>query len=824
MNQTYWVLEFIKVLLAYAFVVYIWPSVVFRKHLSGKSRTYRFCFCVNMSILLINTGVLFLGLLHILNQIFVILLFWGVFLVQLIRNYDLGLSRLKDIRSVLKGTLSVRRMLLNWHTFNVSKLKPVIPRWWKSTKGRRLEYSLLIVILVFATVYFSENALQTHCYGASDQYVHHAWIYGLEQGEIFIKGIYPEGMHCFIYLMGKTFPIGYYSIVLFLAGAYIHGFILSAYILGKKLFGWRLSGLLAITGFLTIELTAGIMVTGLSRLSWTLPQEFAMYAVFMTSYALIGFLRQKTNYPKKRSRIFRLSTWKKLFRLSKWRSLLHLSTWKKLSRTSSLRSFFLDEYLFIFTTSIAVTICSHFYATIMTVFPCLVIAFVYVRRLFRRGVFKRVVAGALIGFMIAATPMFAAYAEGHPLQGSLYWAMNVTNKSLGKTSTAKTTDSDATTNTSATEATEETASDDMDEIEENLPITAKITNKIIGIVQKSYCELYKEQRGWFLFYTCIAVLAFSVALLMIHISIDFIRKRKKKKRLRYFINHPEGYLITALSVIILVIAYKPRLIGLPSLLTGDRLCAIIDMFSMLLYASCFDIVFCLLRPLLKDRFLIPLSILSCAGIYVFAQMSGMFHGFTYCMLTRYPIAVEFTKEITKNLPNNTYTIVSTTDELYQLIEDGYHEEWIDFIEKSSKKSYTIPTPYIFFYIEKRPILYAQYNCASGPEWLATEKYSTFYGGIGSQYPEILHRDISEESAAKTLSYSKKRSDTASNINNRVILESKAYEWYKKFSEMYPNDGEVIYEDDDFICYCVHQNEFSLFSLGIMENGQERRSR
>ena len=67
MNQTYWVLEFIKVLLAYAFVVYIWPSVVFRKHLSGKSRTYRFCFCVNMSILLINTGVLFLGLLHILN-------------------------------------------------------------------------------------------------------------------------------------------------------------------------------------------------------------------------------------------------------------------------------------------------------------------------------------------------------------------------------------------------------------------------------------------------------------------------------------------------------------------------------------------------------------------------------------------------------------------------------------------------------------------------------------------------------------------------------------------------------------------------------------
>ena len=48
------------------------------------------------------------------------------------------------------------------------------------------------------------------------------------------------------------------------------------------------------------------------------------------------------------------------------------------------------------------------------------------------------------------------------------------------------------------------------------------------------------------------------------------------------------------------------------------------------------------------------------------------------------------------------------------------------------------------------------------------------------------------------------------------MESKAMEWYEAFSKAYPNEGTVIYEDEYFLCYCVRQNEFSLFTLGIME--------
>ena len=36
MDQTYWIIEYVKLLLAYGFVMFVWPSVVFRPYLQGK--------------------------------------------------------------------------------------------------------------------------------------------------------------------------------------------------------------------------------------------------------------------------------------------------------------------------------------------------------------------------------------------------------------------------------------------------------------------------------------------------------------------------------------------------------------------------------------------------------------------------------------------------------------------------------------------------------------------------------------------------------------------------------------------------------------------
>ena len=789
MDQGYWVFEYVKVLLAYLFIIYVWPSVVFRSHLSGKGRAYRFCFCVNMSVIVITTGVLTMGVIHILDQVLVMIVFWAVFLIQLVRNYDLRLSRLRDIRRVLNRTMSVRRMLLNWHMFNAGKLRSAAVKWWRSTKGRRLEYAALFVIVAFATAYFSTNALQIHSYGFGDQYVHHMWVYDLSQGEIFSKGIYPEGMHCVIYLIGTVFRIDFYSIVLFLAGIHIQVYIISAYLLSRRLFGWRMTGMLALVGFLTIKQAVVNGVFGISRLSWTLPQEFALYAVYMSAYALIGYLRQ---VPKPKGERFRF---------------LSAESWRR---------YLSDRDLFIFITSVAASICVHFYATIIAAYVCIVIVLVYLPRLFRRGVFVRLAAGAMVAFMIAVVPMVGAFIDGHPLQASLFWAISVTNGTEGKSNTATTAPAKTSETVEATTEPKATSPPAEKEKKEELTLSEQLRKKWEKTIKGTFLELYGKERGRWLLYADIAVAGIAVFLMSVNALVRLIRKLRKRSRTELLFRTPEGYLITAIAMFILMISYRPGLVGLPPLVAGTRICSTIDMFSMLMYACYFDIFFSLLRPLLKERFLKPLSVAACVGIYLFARNAGMFHGYTYYELTRYPVAVELTKEIVKKMPEFKYTIISTTDELYQVIETGYHEEWIDFLEKRRDRTYTIPTPYLFFFVEKHPIRYAQNNFASGPEWLGDEIYSPFYKETGSQYPEILHGEVTEEAAKMPLSYGKKRSDTASSLKNRIILESKAYAWYQKFSEMNPNEGEVIYEDEDFLCYCVRQNEFSLFSLGIMD--------
>ena len=82
----YWILEYGKVFCGYLFLMFLWPSVVFHRQLKGKSKTWRFGFCVTVPIVIMNTVVLILGLLHILNQWIVCVLFYGVFVLALVKN------------------------------------------------------------------------------------------------------------------------------------------------------------------------------------------------------------------------------------------------------------------------------------------------------------------------------------------------------------------------------------------------------------------------------------------------------------------------------------------------------------------------------------------------------------------------------------------------------------------------------------------------------------------------------------------------------------------------------------------------------------------
>ena len=105
----------------------------------------------------------------------------------------------------------------------------------------------------------------------------------------------------------------------------------------------------------------------------------------------------------------------------------------------------------------------------------------------------------------------------------------------------------------------------------------------------------------------------------------------------------------------------------------------------------------------------------------------------------------------------------------------------------STKNY-IPTEKVYVFVEKIPI-----------------NYDGTYAGSG--------QSISEEGAKKAL----KKNATVANayvLEGRWIVMSHLYYWMEKFYELYRDEIDVYYEDDQFICYCINQNVNNTFNLTI----------
>lgn len=794
--MTYWVLEFVKVLISYIFLMYVWPSVVFRKILSRKSLTYRFAFCSTISVLLINTLVLGLGLFHILNRWIVFFIFYGIFLTSILKKKQLWMHMSRQTKNLLVGTLGWKSFLVTL----IENIKKLIAAFFyklnKKIKGRKFEYSILSVLIIFAIMYFSYGAFQNHSYGWGDMYVHHSWIYGLKEGTIFSAGVYPEAMHCFIYSMNALFGISIYSSLLFLGGIHVATLLVAVYCLFREIMKSRYTVYLVLAAFLTVDVVCIDEIYGMSRLQYTIPQEFGFYTLFLCALYLIRFLK-KNPTPLEKKRGF-------------------------------------DEDLFLFMTSLAASLAIHFYVTIMAFFLCASFAIWSLNRIFRKQNFKALVTAVIVGIIISTLPMVLAFASGTPLQGSLNWGMNVingTDTKEGRTQAAQTATEKNTENTTEN-ITENTTTDTMENISrdqsqlnsqqttpnksESTPAVQKtsfvkriiqtIIDNIKLVYHYGYIQLYGKLRArWLIRFTIIAAI-----LSLINMCVSIIRFKKLPF---------ETYAGITVASFLFMLLYAAPFLGLPEIIAGSRLCLPEQILLLAMMALPVDELFFLLEKT-KVRCLAPqISLAGVLAIYAGTNYFGVYHGYLYYELTRYNSVVELTNKIMDNYPQYSYTIISTTEEFYQSVDDARHEEILDFYNKSRQEDYYIPTKYLFLYIEKHPIYYAQYHFFSGPKWLALDKYTKYYEystAVLSVGDEIEHTEISDEFVGAPLGIMSKASDAYSLIENRKILESEMYYWCQEFKTRLPNEIKVYYEGEDFICYVIKQNPEHLYNLNLGE--------
>ncbi len=347
MENLYWMLEYGKVFFGWLFLMFLWPSVVFGAHLKEKTRTYRFSFCVTVQIVIVNTVVLVLGLLHILHQAVVVILFYGIFFYALWkrrRESRPAAGGCEDAEKSSRGALrkaripgtgmagSVRYGIRNLRL----RLKEVLWECRKKIRPWLRQYGLLGGVLLFGMIYFSYGAFQVYSYGWGDLYVHHEWIYGLIQGEVFSGGVYPEAMHCFIYGMSMLLGIRVYSILLFLQGIHVTIFLVSVYLLLREIFHWRYSPVFVLMLFLTLDVVSAEHIYSMFRLQITLPLEFGLHLQFLCALYLVRYLKKESLFRRK-------------------------------GKTSK---YYWNEELFLFMMSLTASIATHFYVVIMAFILC----------------------------------------------------------------------------------------------------------------------------------------------------------------------------------------------------------------------------------------------------------------------------------------------------------------------------------------------------------------------------------------------------------------------------------------------------------------------
>ena len=824
MTALYWGLEFTKVLGAYFVLMIVYPSFLCRRFLKGKSLTFRFGFCTTVSVLGINTVVLLLGLIHLLNPWVVRILFYGPLAYFIVKKILSGKADFPMLLHVLNGTFGIRQFFLKSGKKLQRKCAGILKRGFQRVKGHFAEYGLLFVLLVFGCMYFSYGAFQDYSYGFGDIYPHNQWIYALTQGQIFSDGVYPEGMHCFIYAMHTLFGIRIYSCMLFTQGIHVMVFLLSAYLFLKEIFRFRFTPHFALALFLTLDVVCIDSVFGMSRLQWTIPQEFGMYAMFLCPAFLIRYL----NTPKEEIGLPQ----------NKWGKKLQF-----------LKKAYYNENLLVFMLAIAVTLAVHFYPTIMAFFLCVAFVPVLFSRIFKSTRFVSLVGAVLVGVLIAVVPMVGALASGIPFQGSINWAMNVINGVEGAASGYMAPDeetdgsgsdvgdgsgtdangnqgadgensgSDATVTTGADGENSGAGSADGSTAGGKTPqppkeplftrLKAFILKEANALYRAGYVTLYKEQRAdGFLKMTALALAVFAFCRILAML-LRFVFHRKGIQAGMF-----DHYLSLTLSTVIFIGMYCAEALGLPALIAGARLCSSIQ---LLLTAMCMipvDAAFTLLAVFLSGAVMKTAALLFTGAVYAFTNMTGTFHGYLYYELTRFNGAVMSTYRITETLPHNSYTIVSPVDELYQVIQYGLHEEAVNFVNECTKDDYTIPTEYVFLFVEKHPLGYAQSHFFGGPSWLAAEKYPALYESNVSQCPAIFTATISPELAEPPFYAFPISSAAYSNLLSRTVVESRLQKWCDSFEKLYPGELKTYYEDKNFVCYYFRQNPACLYQLAI----------
>lgn len=783
------VIQIVQALAAYSFVMLFLSWVFLRKYLAHfelPERIIGYFLTGNFYIIYL---VFLLQFLHISNSITLWIGTLFPFFVRAWRRKKFAAvkyqaeSFFRFFLHILRGEIGVKTLILT----NCRKL---FERYGRKT-GRNLRKwlpDLLLTGVVMAGVFYlyGSNTVTVFGYKASDVPVHNLWINNMSNNEIFSKGVYPYGFHCVIYYLHTAFGIKTYILMRVFCVTqtlFIHlALLVSLKVISKN----RIAPYIGTEAYLFLNVFSD---ASHARFATTLPQEYGMMFIFPAAVMAMRFFQEYKSTPKTEKAHYR-------------------------------------GYLLAFVISFSLTLTVHFYNTIPAGVLCVGIAFGFFLMFFRWRYFWRIMLAGIISIVVAVLPMAVGVVTGHQLEGSLYWALGVINGEKSDTDqnsgdkVTQVVDKNGNTITIVGEVDEETLQKIINGYEEETGESSEAgsdlaqngvsqnggensqqgtsqpdrPSKIKRILQvlKSKCMIILGQIQLY----CTnknrnAAIAMVASILLLNLVGTALLLMKKIKY---------GSVLLSIGIYMLFMCIMQALVelGLPEIMQASRLCIFFCYSLGLVWGMLADVGICAVIKLFQLFFkkqwiytVVPLVVLAASTVTAVAENWIRTPIKTGALETNEAITC-LTNIIHENKDLN-WTIVSANDERQMISDFGWHYEIIAFLrqQKDLKQNsvITIPTEYVYFFIEKQPVNYAD-TAGSG----------------------VTLRRVSKMGASQPVS-------TLSGIypysgQDRWGTMSHMYYWAQAFKKLYPQEMEVYYETTDFVCYRLHQNVNSLYNLAI----------
>lgn len=423
-----------------------------------------------------------------------------------------------------------------------------------------------------------------------------------------------------------------------------------------------------------------------------------------------------------------------------------------------------------FAMAASMTVSAHFYNAIFAVPLCLCLAIPYIPSLFKkREILLKMILSVVLAAFIALSPFAVGRIMGYNWQGSLDWAVSMMN--IGSNDDASSDEAEV----------QEETQEESEQKAENEPSFIEKSLNSFGWTAESYTDFWGKVVLWSSF---ISILLGIVAL--------FTGQRMP------------GKVAIGLGLNMFVFNYcllHPGYFGLPSLIGGDRALNYLIYIGAIMIGVPFGVFWTIFENRLKPiRWIGSVAIVT-AFAYLIVFTGSTFKSSAYYRMSYSSVTENYYKIKNTHRPN-TWTIVSTVDELSLTRNKGWHYELWEFIfsmeQYDSTRVIQIPTEYVYFVVEKRPLKY------NDPTYLGEPL--DIYGRINERYADQL---LTEQTLRTT-----RKSDYYANYEIRRAIMSKAYFWAEKYMQYFPDQMRVYYDDQNVVIYEMKQNMFALNNFAI----------